>query len=301
MNDMNVGCFMSLAATCDLTVTAGLFNISKTSVMQNIKRLEEDLGTELFLAIVPEVRLSEAGRKYKTFFQIFEAKLENATNELSHVKKEEDLSIAWTDYISCPDWIKRAIVLFQEQNRDISILTYQVPPDHLLRMLSDRTADIIISSHYFTRGMQGAVKTSVLGEIPLCLIMAKDSLYVDMSMLEIFKFDVPFFASYAYEKNEEDVINRVAYDLMTMGCRRRRVSVLPNLDNVYISVRLGNGVTICPFNDKLRMTDAFEYLELPRTATICMTRLQSNASVRVTRFESFLETFQAEMGEEVIV
>ena len=298
MNDMNIGCFMSLAATGDLSVTAGLFNISKTSIMQNIKRLEEDLDTSLFLTIVPEVRLTEAGIKFRVFFKNFEEKLGDSINELIHAKGGADLNIAWSDYLSCPGWIKRAIALFQENNRDINLFTYQVSPDYLLRMLSDGTADIIISSHYFTRGTQGAVKVSVLGELPLCLIMAKDSIYAEMSIQEIFRYDVPFYTSYAYENNEDDVINRIAYDLMQVGCRPRRVNVLPNLDSVFISVRLGNGVAICPMNDKTRMADVFECAELSRTVTLCMTRLQSNTSVRAARFESFLETFNSGDGKE---
>jgi len=289
MTDMNIGCFISLTATRSLAGTAALLNVSKTSILQNIKRLEEDLGVALFITTSPEVRLTEAGRKFVSFFNKVGTEIGGAQSHLAHEKNGVTLSVGWSEYVGRPDWVKHAMSQFKTANPDINLLSYQASPPNLLTLLSSGKIDIALSSRYLTRGLRDAFRTVPLEEMPLYLIMVNDSIYIDMSVREILTFDVPFLASYAWETEEAGVVDRIDYECIRIGCRPRQTRVLPNLDSVYISVRLGNGIAVCPLNEKLRAADKFEYLELSRTITVCMTTLLSNTSSAAAHFESFLK------------
>lgn len=112
-----------------------------------------------------------------------------------------------------------------------------------------------------------------------------------MSWDDLSAYDIPHFASYAWEESPEQARRRVEYEYIRLHRKPRAIRVMDNLDSVYISVRLGGGVTICPDNDKLRAAGVFKYVESPRSATICLTRLQANTSPHAVRFECFIKDY----------
>ena len=291
---MNIGCFVSLASTRNLAVTAAQLNVSKASILQNIKRLEEYLNLTLFITTSPDIRLTDAGKKFVEFFSTVGEEISNARSSLSRAKDGPELSVGWSEYTGCPDWVKRAIAQYRSENPEINFLAYQASPQRLLSMLSSRKVDIAISSRYLMRRFQGSFRTTALQELPMHLVVAIGSVYADMSAREIFALDTPFFASYAWEKDEADVIRRVEFECLRQGHRPCQTRVLPNQDSVYIMVRLGNGFTISPLNEKLRASGLFLCKELSHRVTLCMISIQPYAMGETARFENFLEKYAAD-------
>ncbi|MGI5971622.1 MAG: LysR family transcriptional regulator [Oscillospiraceae bacterium] len=296
---MNIGCFMSLASTKNLSETSNLLNLNKPAVVQNIKRLEEDLGVNLFIPNDGEVVLSSAGRKMYQFFLDFESDMRKASVELSRRKSSSELKIVASEYVSCPEWFINAVNSFREQEPDADIQLYQASPANSLELLSSGSVDMMLSSRYLASNVRLAPRICVLGEIPLYLIVAKDSAYAATTMNDLKIAMGPHFAAYACEEDEAAVIFREDQEFVRGNMTPKRSVVLDNLDSVYLAVRMGSGVTVSPINNKLKNADVFHMKRVARTVTLCLTRIQVRTTPLAVRFEDYIQAYCASLEDEI--
>lgn len=136
MNDLNIGCFLSLVSTGSFAATAGQLDINKATVRYIINILEEELGVPLFIPGLPEPTLTAAGRRFAEFFQKLENDLNEAYRILERNKKERTLRLVVSEYVSWPGWFLEAVRRFKADCLEVTLHTYQASPPNTLRLLS---------------------------------------------------------------------------------------------------------------------------------------------------------------------
>lgn len=293
LNSMNVACFMSLAGSRNLKATAETLNINKSAVVQNIKRLEDELGVSLFIPGSQTVILTRAGKKFYEFFLGFENDMRSTHVELSRSGIKRELRIVMSEYIACPDWFTEALKAFQREHPEIEVLVYQASPANSLSMFTDGRMDALLSSRYLTRSIHTAAKIDELDELPLYLLVSADGPYAKLERDDFKKYDIPHYISYADEDNADAVKQRDTKEFIRDLLVPKQLKIEDNLDNVYLAVRMGLGTAVSPMNNKLKNSSGvFKTIPIGRSVTLCLTQLQSNDSPENQCFDTFIHGYR---------
>lgn len=141
--------FVSLCETLNFTRTANAFYVSQTAVTQQIKSLEGELGTALFLRTKRKVELTAAGRLL----------LEDARSILSHVSAAKRRIQALSGEISGKlsigflrtyenEGFARALRAFRQLHPEVSISLHPGSVPVLNRSLRQDNVDMIFTNRY---------------------------------------------------------------------------------------------------------------------------------------------------------
>ncbi len=289
MNDFNIACFLSFGNTQDLDITAMQFEISRASVINNIKRIEKDLGVTLVSFSSSTPFLTYAGTRFFEFFSSFERGLADSRKLFPQSAEASTLTVVISEFISSPPWITQAVSEFSRLHPEIEVLTRQASPKKTIELMQSEQADIALCSRYLARAISVPCQVTALEELPLCLIVAEDSAYANMSLHDLSVYGIPLYGTFGGEASDSEVLRRMEKECLRVGFRPRPYIVLDNLDSVYITVRYGNGIAFSTLNDKLMHAGIFHWTDLPFTVTLATAKLQNNATKPiVTEFESFL-------------
>lgn len=249
MNEINIACFIALATTKNITSTATMLSLTKGAVLQNIRRLETDLGIELFFSTAPRVQLTEAGEQFYTLFHSFETELIETSVSPGAYGQEQFLRLSISEYVGCPPAIAKTVQAFGQTHPDIRLFVSSETPVRCPELMLDGSADLILTTRY---ALPSEAKEEVLCELPLYLWSREDS-------APQYYCDCPAASG-----------DSGAAALMEQCGINLQIRQLPNPDSVNLAVRQGQGVTIAPMNDKLSRIPGLTAAKLERTATVCL-------------------------------
>ncbi len=255
MNDLNIACFIALATSKNLTSTATMLSLTKGAVLQNIRRLETDLGMELFFSTAPRVQLSEAGEQFYTLFHSFETALIETSVSLGAYGQEQFLRLSISEYVGCPPAIVRAIQSFGQKHPDIRLFVSSETPARCQELMLDGSADLILTTRH---ALPPDTNAEVLYELPLYLWCKEGT------------------APQCYYDCPAASEDSGAAALMEQCGLRLPIRQLPNPDSVNLAVLQGQGVTIAPMNDKLSRIGGLTATKLERTVTVCLVHSGQN-------------------------
>lgn len=258
MNDLNIACFIALATSKNLTSTATMLSLTKGAVLQNVRRLETDLGMELFFSTAPRVQLSEAGEQFYTLFHQFERELIETSAGLGANTREPLLRLSISEYVGCPPAIAKSIKNFSQTQPEIRLFVTSETPKRCQGLIADGRADLILTTRY---ALPSDGKAEVLCELPLYLWSREGSApqcYCDCP------------AAALDDSGTEALLERCGLSLP--------IRPLPNPDSVNLAVRQGQGVTIAPMNDKLSRIPGLTAAKLERTVTACLIHSSQNCT-----------------------
>lgn len=289
MNDLNICCFLSLCITKDPEATAQELSISASTVQRNIKKLEDEIGINLFTSDPSKVSLTDAGIKFQKYFTEFVQDLAMNCSMSGSTHQKSHLHIGWCEWTGCPDWIDDVIRDFSLLYPDIDISVRQASPPNILRFLTGGEVDVAIISKYLARGIGEAYHSHVLHELPLYIVTSADGIYSTKTLDEFSRFPLALYNSLSWEPSEAAAQQSMSAMFSRLGWMPLTSKFLPNWDCAYLQVRLGNGITISPMNKKLISADGvFRFLKIPASVTLTANRLQSNRNPNAIVFEQFL-------------
>ena len=256
MNEINIACFIALATTKNIMSTATMLSLTKGAVLQNIRRLETDLGIELFFSTAPRVQLTEAGEQFYTLFHSFETELIETSVSLGAYGQEQFLRLSISEYVGCPPAIAKAIQSFGQKHPDIRLFVSSETPERCQGLILDGSADLILTTRHT---LPPDTKAEVLYELPLYLWSKEGSApqcYCDCP------------ADSADDSSAAELMEQCGINLP--------IRQLPNPDSVNLAVLQGQGVTIAPMNDKLSRIGGLTATKLERTVTVCLVHSGQN-------------------------
>lgn len=288
MTERSITCFLSVAHTGSFSVTALDLSITQQAVSRNIQKLEQELGFLLFHRNRDALALTAAGEKYYQLFSGLAANITETSRLLSKAGGKRIVRLGSCEWCGCPQWLRTAVKDFTAENADTLMEIRIVPPSELIGALTSGEIDVAFTSRYLARNIKEPCYILALSEEKLNIVVGADSLLVtDTINPETLNF-IPHITTYAGESSKDEIISRIRMEYSTLDFTPRVISVMPNLDSVYLEVYLRNGITFSPLNGKLINRNCFKLIPLPSTVTFCVASLYRNPKPAVRDFCEYI-------------
>lgn len=147
LNSSQLEAFYTVAKTLNFTKAAVILNVTQSALSQRIAKLEEELGTTLFIRDRTSIRLTEAGQKLLRFCQMNDA----AESEFLALLQDSKTDYAGTLRIGGFSSVNRSIVVpalknLMTKNPRLSIQLLTKELSDLPGLLKSAEADYIITN-----------------------------------------------------------------------------------------------------------------------------------------------------------
>ena len=111
--------FDAVARRCSITAAASELNLSKGSVSYQIRKLEDDLGFELFVRQRQRLGITTKGEKLWNSVQLAFGQLDRDIRQLQHIEPDRITIGALTYFFS--RWLSSRLMGFMESNPEIAV------------------------------------------------------------------------------------------------------------------------------------------------------------------------------------
>jgi len=288
MNDFNIACFLSVCRTLSFTISADAFYMSQQAVSRNIQLLEEELGIRLFHRHYHAVHLTDAGREFYNTFTELSRNRSELQKAIEYGELNETLKIGYTLWSGMPPGIDADIHTFIGKDpAPATISAFEVPDGDIYNFLNSGFVDLAIITNYLAENIEADTQITPIAEIPLYCVFCADRPISSDSSLSAILHDRVHFASLAAELDDETVVNRVSREYAKLSDSPGSISILPNIESVYLEVLMGNGVTFSPDNRFIKCAD-LATIPLPWTATLCAVHLNDRKNPGAVSLEKYL-------------
>lgn len=160
-----IRCFISIVEKRSFTKTALDMGLSQSAVSQQMKSLEEELGTELFTRHNRTFSLTPAGEHFYRQMKAFVPKFDQICRETALIGSEDDntLTIGYPfDYEG--DELGKAVIEFSSIYPDVTVSMFAGNHESLYARLRSNEADMIINDQ--RRAFSEEYVNLVLAKIP---------------------------------------------------------------------------------------------------------------------------------------
>jgi len=288
MNDLNLICFLFLARTKNLSMTANELSLSENTVLRNIEKLEEEFSYPLFQKNIGRVRLTVAGEYYYDVFRKFESKLRTMLVSANNSKNKEELHIVWSSWIGCPDWLEDMINGYAELNPDLEIRLINDSINDIPGLFERREVDVVFSSIYMSRYLASQHHTLRLEERPIFLAVSEHHLLSGEKQVSPQFSAFPNLTVPIGEESPVDTTKRVNEFHVPLGYLPKHIALYDNWNSVYIDVALGNGVCVTPENEMLKNNENIRLIPTGRTVTFAVSWMNSTTSRHTRLFTDYI-------------
>ncbi|MBE9463899.1 LysR substrate-binding domain-containing protein [Dyadobacter subterraneus] len=167
--------FIKAAERSNFTEAASILNISQSTLSQQIKQLEDELGVPLFDRIAKRVVLTEAGRLFLPHAIHTVRKSEDGREMIRDLGNIQAGSLTIGVTYGLSQLLTQALILFSEKYPGIGITIEFGTSDHLLGLIAASKLDFALS--FVPAGKTQNYIAYPLFESVLSLIVHKDHLY----------------------------------------------------------------------------------------------------------------------------
>lgn len=245
---------MAIADTGNITKAAKALYISQPSLTQYLRRLEDDLGVELFDRSSQPMKLTPAGELFRTYalrYYKLTSELEEQIAGLSDTSRMT-VNIGIPTQVQ-PLFMESLIRPFMEQAPSALININGAPSPEQERMVTNGVIDVAIL--HIRSGIRPATEYIELADDPVLLVLNPDVLGafidkkghegtpddptpIDISLLK----DVTFYLMeppYLLRKVSDDILNAA-------GIKNRKISEISNIDLMLKLCSSGKGAAFVP-------------------------------------------------------
>lgn len=164
--------FLQIAETSSFSEASRQLCVSQSTVSQQIKQLEDELGAELFVRDSHNVKLSDYGTQFLPYAKNI---AEDVRSGVARIKDVSRLSVGTINigatYTFCP-LLGKTIEEFMKEHKGISIKLTCASMEELMQMLEDGELDTVLSyrpSRHFDN-----IESHILFNSNLCVIARRD-------------------------------------------------------------------------------------------------------------------------------
>lgn len=164
--------FLQIAETSSFSEASRQLCVSQSTVSQQIKQLEDELGAELFVRDSHNVKLSDYGTQFLPYAKNI---AEDVRSGVARIKDVSGLSVGTINigatYTFCP-LLGKTIEEFMKEHKGISIKLTCASMEELMQMLEDGELDTVLSyrpSRHFDN-----IESHILFNSNLCVIARRD-------------------------------------------------------------------------------------------------------------------------------
>lgn len=164
--------FLQIAETSSFSEASRQLCVSQSTVSQQIKQLEDELGAELFVRDSHNVKLSDYGTQFLPYAKNI---AEDVRSGVARIKDVVGLSVGTINigatYTFCP-LLGKTIEEFMKEHKGISIKLTCASMEELMQMLEDGELDTVLSyrpSRHFDN-----IESHILFNSNLCVTARRD-------------------------------------------------------------------------------------------------------------------------------
>lgn len=164
--------FLQIAETSSFSEASRQLCVSQSTVSQQIKQLEDELGAELFVRDSHSVKLSDYGIQFLPYAKDI---AEDVRSGVARIKDVSGLSVGTINigatYTFCP-LLGKTIEEFMKEHKGISIKLTCASMEELMQMLEDGELDTVLSyrpSRHFDN-----IESHILFNSNLCVTARRD-------------------------------------------------------------------------------------------------------------------------------
>lgn len=164
--------FLQIAETSSFSEVSRQLCVSQSTVSQQIKQLEDELGAELFVRDSHSVKLSDYGIQFLPYAKNI---AEDVRSGVARIKDVSGLSVGTINigatYTFCP-LLGKTIEEFMKEHKGISIKLTCASMEELMQMLEDGELDTVLSyrpSRHFDN-----IESHILFNSNLCVTARRD-------------------------------------------------------------------------------------------------------------------------------
>ncbi len=164
--------FLQIAETSSFSEASRQLCVSQSTVSQQIKQLEDELGAELFVRDSHSVKLSDYGIQFLPYAKNI---AEDVRSGVARIKDVSGLSVGTINigatYTFCP-LLGKTIEEFMKEHKGISIKLTCASMEELMQMLEDGELDTVLSyrpSRHFDN-----IESHILFNSNLCVTARRD-------------------------------------------------------------------------------------------------------------------------------
>lgn len=288
INDQHFLCFLSIAETLDYSITAKELALTPRSVMNNISSLENELGVKLLDDQGHHLHLSSAGKLFFDYFCKLEKDLGTASQLTGSSQKNNTLTVAYCDWIDCPDYLLNALRLFQSEFPMINIRLRCDSAFKNFELLQSGEVDAVLSSHFSAQSSKTPFVSRIIDEAPLYFAVSKHLQAITAPSNLSFLSHTACLTTVLEQEDREDVICRIRRLYRSIGISPIAVNFLPNWNSVYTEVYMGNGLTIVPAYNHIFKLKNFNFIPVKQNVTITFNRSYKTPNKYIPIFEKIL-------------
>ncbi|MGW1893358.1 LysR family transcriptional regulator [Streptomyces sp. NPDC002004] len=153
--------FLVLAGTEHVTEAAGRLHIDQSTLSRALRRMEKDVGSELFDRDHGRLRLNDRGRVFRRHAQRALDELDTARDRIAALLEPPHGTLALAFAPSLGSWlVPRLVAAYQREAPDTSVTLHQDAAENVPALLLDGLVDAAITS---PRPSDGRI-----GWLPLC-------------------------------------------------------------------------------------------------------------------------------------
>jgi len=308
MNDFNIACFLSVCRTLSFTISANELYISQQAVSRNIQTLEDELGFCLFHRHYHAVCPTSAGRVYYKAMKEMAKKRFDFQERIDYAQTNGALRIGYSLWSGLPFGMAADIHAFTERvGASVPGGTFELPDDDTPRFLEQGLVDIAIVTRYVATRLGADARVTPFAELPLfCVYATEDEQTEGVAKGDIKATDKTnaeaaaaapkmavalgsrtHFTCLALEADEETAFQRVRSEYERLDIGSAPISLLPNIESVYLEILMGNGITFSPQNS-FTNCKGLATRPLGRTVTLCAVRPRDDENPAAEALERHL-------------
>lgn len=163
--------FEAAATTGSFSRAGELMGMTQSAVSQQIRQLEDELGTRLFDTQARPIRLSDAGAELLRHCRVILAQVSVAEDALSTLQGQFRGQVHVGVVSPGQYFVPRLLAAFRRQHPELRLKLSQGRRDHLLLMLAERQIDLLIGGY---PPAEAEVEAEVFARHPHCVIAAPD-------------------------------------------------------------------------------------------------------------------------------
>ena len=243
ISENDIRCFLDLTRTLSFTATADNLYMTQQTVSKRIDGLEKELGVKLFYRSYHEVALTEDGDIFAEMFERFKGEYDRT---VSQRRKKESfrkniLTVGYQSWVHYNDIPYRTHMAMSELFPGFELRGRMHTAHELMSLLEAGTVGVAMLYERLAGPLVG-FRSAVLKEIDVVLLVSKSKVAVtEDARLETFASEPFLIDADEIAGLQEDF--RLA-DMQVFGISPAELLIRPNRDSVYLSVELGQGVTI---------------------------------------------------------
>lgn len=236
--------FLSLARTLNFTVTAREFSLTQQAISKSIAGLENDLGVRLFARSKSSVELTEAGKKWRSYFSRESMRFNRQREQiLNDEERGKQFRIGYQDYLIFYNIPNSVLKYMEEQYPNVELRAERHSPITLQNYLSEGKMDVIFLSKRFYRERKDQ-KCRVLINAPLLIVSSAMEPDADKRKTAADFSDMPYIMDIFDGESREHCMERGRREIKEAGLTCEDIVITPNRASCFALVEVGGGVLL---------------------------------------------------------